>query len=584
MQTSQVIIKGQKRFCKKCFLVIKNEEYFICSCFLYKKQLGSLTIDPVIFSKLYGKTYYNALDKIYTETFSVSEIEQLYSILTILCAFFRDKLTLNHNIISKYSHVRDDTHLLFATGYNKNSTNFRCTNQCKILNLYQCYFSVLSDYEFSNKLNLTLLKKIQNLNEENHSSKRPCKNCTKSEENFQKIKDEYNNIFKNFSNAQSEKEKIVMKYVKTEKRVLEAQKSVDSANKQRDDAFRENSNLQKKLKKALDDIIKSTNENKQKQSEITQLKNHIEQLKEIDNIKEIKFKGMQNRLKYISDSQEETQKKLVESSKIITDLKNECQSLQSHIHNVQKTITGVEEVKTPFYDQNLEKQQLKVFSEPNLIEKLKISEERRSISEKENNLLLSQIQILQNECSDLKTKLNEINLLYEKEKEEGQSLKSQLYQMENTNQVLESKTEQLCKTEKELQLLEKEKSELLTDIESYRQKEIQMLGFTEQVTDKHVQLQSKFTDMKTKFLILENNQDPLLKSINKLSNRVKTLEHNLHTEKSKHNQECETLTKFLAEQIYYSQKLALQLEETEGENSILRKKKELIIRESTRES
>lgn len=146
-----------------------------------------------------------------------------------------------------------------------------------------------------------------------------------------------------------------------------------------------------------------------------------------------------------------------------------------------------------------------------------------------------------------------------------------------------SKEQRLCALEVELKRLQLEKADFQADIEAFRQREIEMLDFTQKLTDKNVQLQCEFTNIQSKYRILENSQHPLERSIKKCMENIKSLEQNLSSEKIKRIEECDILAKFIAEQTLYNQKLLYQLEDLEGEKDILRKRYELAIREMNRE-
>ena len=137
--------------------------------------------------------------------------------------------------------------------------------------------------------------------------------------------------------------------------------------------------------------------------------------------------------------------------------------------------------------------------------------------------------------------------------------------------------------ESELREVHAEKAECQMDIEAYRQREVQMLDFTQRLTDKNVQLQCDFTELQAKLVNLEKLQSPLHSSVDRLSAETKALKRDLAQEKSLRSQETELLSKFIAEQAFYNKKLLNRLEESEGETGILRKRYELAIREMTRE-
>jgi chromosome segregation ATPase len=146
-----------------------------------------------------------------------------------------------------------------------------------------------------------------------------------------------------------------------------------------------------------------------------------------------------------------------------------------------------------------------------------------------------------------------------------------------------SKEERVVSTEVKLQQLQSINEELQSDMQACRQKEADMLDFTQKLTDKNVRLQSEFIAIQTKTSYLESEQGPLRDCINQLTSRVKTLEEELMQERKKRREECEILAKHVAEQTQLAQNLAQKLEDSQGENAVLKRKDQTFIKEMTRE-
>lgn len=125
--------------------------------------------------------------------------------------------------------------------------------------------------------------------------------------------------------------------------------------------------------------------------------------------------------------------------------------------------------------------------------------------------------------------------------------------------------------------------ELQTDMDCCRQREVHMLEFTQKLTDKNVRLQSEFTAIETKANQLEIEQGPLRECISELTSKIKLMGESLSVETSKRIEECEILAKHLAEQTQLSQNLSQKLEDSQGENLVLRRKNQGSIKEMTRE-
>lgn len=116
-----------------------------------------------------------------------------------------------------------------------------------------------------------------------------------------------------------------------------------------------------------------------------------------------------------------------------------------------------------------------------------------------------------------------------------------------------------------------------------RLREAAMLDFTQKLTDKNVCLQSEFTALDTKTKQLEEEQGPLRDQVNELKNKTKLLEDSVIFEQKRRLEECEILAKHVAEQTQLVQNLTQKLEDSQGENAVLKRKQQRNMKEITRE-
>lgn len=120
-------------------------------------------------------------------------------------------------------------------------------------------------------------------------------------------------------------------------------------------------------------------------------------------------------------------------------------------------------------------------------------------------------------------------------------------------------------------------------MECCREREAHMLDFTQKLTDKNVRLQSEFTSIEAKNEQLELEQASLNDKIKELSSKLKSSEISLESEKSKRTEECELLARHVAEQTQLARNLSQKLEDSQGENAVLRRKQQVSIKEMTKE-
>lgn len=146
-----------------------------------------------------------------------------------------------------------------------------------------------------------------------------------------------------------------------------------------------------------------------------------------------------------------------------------------------------------------------------------------------------------------------------------------------------SKEKYIASVKAEMQRLQTANEELQSDMQACRQKEADMLDFTQKLTDNNVCLQSEFIAIQKKANHLESEHGPLRDYINELNAKVKVLEGELKEEQKKRKEECELLAKHLAEQTQLAQNIARKLEDSQGENAVLKRKHQISVKEMTRE-
>lgn len=157
---------------------------------------------------------------------SISE-NQFFFIIKTLCLMFmqtNDHSTFFFNNSKIVQYQSSFEGLNICSVKSSNDRNF--LHNSNILNLYLYYFYLINDYNFLERMNEELVKKIKESENIYADSKEMkfCKICLVLKEELQILKEKYNNISKNYTVAQMEKERSVMKYATGEKRLIEAQK------------------------------------------------------------------------------------------------------------------------------------------------------------------------------------------------------------------------------------------------------------------------------------------------------------------------------------------------------------------------
>ncbi|XP_011871078.1 PREDICTED: coiled-coil domain-containing protein 186-like isoform X2 [Vollenhovia emeryi] len=391
-----------------------------------------------------------------------------------------------------------------------------------------------------------------------------------------------------------EKENMVMRYVTSEKQLIDTQRARDSTERKVKELQKDQELLQGKLRQAQGERARICNILDGKCREVSDLQKEIENLKEDVKLKEIKLKWTQTKLKTEMESQKDTQQKLDKSLMKINDMKEECEQIRRETQESFRKFQQSEENKAVTLDQQLKEHQARLILERHVTEdketlRLQLQKELEALKSKQQNLIEENkklsltVQESEKVRLDNENDLSDLRFVADQRQQRITELLNKVSEFETLKLQLQHKEEYVVSTEAKLLQLQSTNEELQSDMQSCRQKEANMLDFTQKLTDKNVRLQSEFIAIHTKTNHLEAEQGPLRECINELTGRVKTLEGDLTQERKKRREECEILAKHVAEQTQLAQNFAQKLEDSQGENAVLKRKHQASIKEMTRE-
>ncbi|KAK2586227.1 hypothetical protein KPH14_001484 [Odynerus spinipes] len=396
------------------------------------------------------------------------------------------------------------------------------------------------------------------------------------------------------SAANKEMESMVMKYAVSEEQLIDTQRARDYAERKLKDVIKEQELLQNKLRQIQGERTRICNILDGKCREVAELQKEVEKLTADVNMKEVKLKWAQNKLKTEMELQKDTQQKLDKALSKINEMKEECEQVRKDTEETIKKFQVSEENKAVTLDQQLKEQQARLILERHVIEdkemlRLQLQKEveillqRQQVLIEENNTLSIRIQDHEKQQLEYEDTLKNLKTLVDERQKEIIDLSQKVVQFEALKTQLQETEESLKSTAVELEKLQLANKELESDMHACRQREAAMLDFTLKLTDKNVCLQSEFTALETKTKQLEEEQGPLRDQVNELKHKIKLLEDSVKLEQKRRTEECETLMKQVAEQTQLAQSLAQKLEDSQGENAVLKRKQQTNMKEMTRE-
>nr|XP_003701393.2 PREDICTED: uncharacterized protein LOC100882727 [Megachile rotundata] len=469
------------------------------------------------------------------------------------------------------------------------------------------YLALLRDYADLKSKHLKLQEKVEYLEERNRSLEAENKeetfpvqietlqrtiNTLTSELHASQTGQEM--LKKEYNAANKERESMVMKYAVSEKQLIDTQRAREYAERKVKEMIKQQESLQCKLREMQGERARICNILDGKHREVTDLQKEVDKLREDVNMRDIKLKWTQNKLKTEMDLQKETQQKLDKAMIRINEMKEECDQVRKETQESIRKFQQSEENKAVTLDQQLKEQQARLILERHVIEdkemlRLQLQKEvetlknRQQVLIEENNTLSLKIQDAEKDRSNYESNLNNLKILADQRQKEIAELLSKVSELERMKVQLQHKEQYLASTEAEINHLRMVNEELEADMSACRQKEAEMLDFTQKLTDKNVRLQSEFTATEAKMKKLEQEHGPLHERISELTDKIKILEEKIAQEQKLRMEECEILAKHLAEQTQAVQNLSQKLEDSQGENAVLKRKQQISMKEMTRE-
>lgn len=372
-------------------------------------------------------------------------------------------------------------------------------------------------------------------------------------------------INKQFESKTKELERVVVKYAMSEKQILDAQKVKDDFEKKLKDALKDKDSLLVRIKGLSNEKQSLINTLDSRVNEINNNQKEVDKIKKQLKEKEAQLMQFEFKLNKEIENQTETEKKLETSLKTIEELNKEL-----NIYKISKTN---EDEMTSINKSDLESKCKEIIElrthNSELQDQNQTQQKRIKQLESDNNKFEEDKKRLTSAINDLKQEFSICN-----EKIEANKLLKLEY---------DEKVEQLELCSKELETARKENEELITESKAYRQKEGELLEFTDRLQTKTVQLQAEHNHFKQKCEELTGKFDELNDLIAKQIDEIDKLKTELVNTKKQHENELKILAKKLAEESNLKEKLKRQTDELENENKIMKKKHLTSIKELNKE-
>ncbi|KAL3289434.1 hypothetical protein HHI36_022859 [Cryptolaemus montrouzieri] len=427
---------------------------------------------------------------------------------------------------------------------------------------------------------------------------------TKSEELEEKCKDLEGTVKELRKNLQKtkiqkeeavkDKENMVIKYAVGEKKLLAEMQLKEKGEKKCKDLTREKEILQHKVQTMVAEKSRICQMFDNKVHEIKSLQQDYDRLKSDMSSKENELKWCQNNLKNEIELHKESQKTIETLNKKIFEANEQIEQSKRDAQEAIRSFKYSEENNAFLLDQRCKEQQASLIlikherdDRENQVKNLQSTLERLQSKQRdllqENNDLYQKVQTLERERLESRQKLSELRGCADQQLQDAADLQMKTAQLEQHKLQLINEQEQLKACSEQMNILKARNSDLESDVESCRKREAELLLFTQQLTDKNVKLQSEFTSLETKVHQLTSEQTLIKRSTKEHETKTAMLLGQLSEQKQKHLEEVESLKKSLNEHIQQNAQLKQDLFDQRGENSIIKRKYELSLKEVQKE-
>lgn len=397
--------------------------------------------------------------------------------------------------------------------------------------------------------------------------------------------------------ARQEKETMVMKYVRGEKEALDLRRDKESLEKRLREATKEVDRQALRGNQLAQDKGRLQQISEAKEGEVNRLNREVEKLKEDINSHLIKVKWAQNKLKSEADAHKETKDKLRETTSKLAQAKEETEQIRKNCQDMIRTYQESEEIKSNELDAKLRetkgelekhKQEQTDQLEVHRVKAKELDDLKKSYKESMDELetLRTKLKCLEDERPRWEDELTKYREIINRQKAEIGRQREKLEEITKLEEQQQRDQQEITGLREEVDSLSNQMSDLHRDVQGSREREAELLGFTEKLSSKNAQLQSesntlqaqldqlsgahtqlkslqeetsRLLDDKSRHLkqeeisrqqevrALQEERSALQKEVSQLQTRVEELRDELLTQKRKQAANIKDLTKQLAQ-------------------------------------
>ncbi|KAA8581540.1 coiled-coil domain-containing protein 186 isoform X2 [Etheostoma spectabile] len=315
-------------------------------------------------------------------------------------------------------------------------------------------------------------------------------------------------VNKKCDEARQEKEAMVMKYVRGEKEALDLRRDKESLEKSLREATKEvdrqalRGNQLAQEKGRLQQLYDA------KEGEVSRLTREVEKLKEEINSHLIKVKWAQNKLKSEADTHKETKDKLRETTSKLAQAKEETEQIRKNCQDMIRTYQESEELKSNELDAKLRKTKVELEKhkqeqtdqlEVHRVKAKELDDLKRSYKEGMDELitLRTKLKCLEDERPRWEDELSKYREIINRQKAEIGRQREKLEEITALQDQHQRDKQEITSLREEMDSLTNQMADLQRDVQGSREREAELLGFTEKLSSKNAQLQSESNSLQS---------------------------------------------------------------------------------------
>ncbi|XP_077594875.1 coiled-coil domain-containing protein 186 isoform X2 [Stigmatopora nigra] len=302
--------------------------------------------------------------------------------------------------------------------------------------------------------------------------------------------------------ARQEKESMVMKYVRGEKEALDLRREKETLDKKLRETTKEMERQALRGNQLAQERGRLQQLSDAKEGEVGRLVREMEKLKEDNNSQLIKVKWAQNKLKSEADAHKESKDKLKDITSKLTQAKEETEQIRKNCQDMIRTYQESEEIKSNELDAKLRetkgelakhKQEQTDQLEVHRVKAKELDDLKRSYKESMDELdtLRTKLKCLEDERPRWEDELSKYREIINRQKAEIGRQKDLLNKMEEVQEQHQRDQEELRSQCEEVESLNGQMVDLHRDVQGSREREAELLAFTEKLSGKNARLQSE---------------------------------------------------------------------------------------------